>query len=305
VALIRASGAIGMASGGGPFGGETGITEHEMARLLARAEKDEAIKAVVLRIDSPGGSALASDLIWHELHKVRAKKPVVVSVGGMAASGGYYISSAANAIFAEPTSILGSIGVVGGKLAFGSAVERYGVHGETMAASKAPGAGTRAAESSALTAWDDATRARILETMTSIYTLFLARVAEGRGTTPDKIAPLAEGRLFSGVQAKANGLVDELGGLSDAITKARALAELPADANVEVLAAPSSIFEALGAAGDDDPESARSPLAAAAPTPARVLGGLAPDLVPYVESLAALAGGEHALAALPYALVVR
>jgi protease-4 len=309
VALIRASGAIGMNGGDGAFGGETGITEREMSRLLARAEKDDVVKAVVLRVDSPGGSALASDLIWHEIQKVRAKKPVVVSVGGMAASGGYYISSAANAIVAEPTSILGSIGVVGGKLAFGAALERFGVHTETFPANKTPGAASRATAESALTDWDDPTRARILATMTSIYTLFLARVAEGRGTTPDKIAPFAEGRLFSGTQAKADGLVDELGGLDDAIAKARSLAKLPPDAAVETMAAPASFFEALGSVGgDDDPESSRAPLkAASAPTPgpADLLHRLAPDLVPFVASLSALQEQEHALTALPYALLVR
>ena len=309
IALIRATGSIGMAPSGGPFGSEAGITERAMGKLLARVEKDDAVKAVVLRIDSPGGSALASDLIWHELRKVKAKKPVVVSVGGMAASGGYYISSAATQILAEPTSILGSIGVVGGKIAFGDALQRIGVHAETFPARKAPGAAARATSESPLTGWDDATRARILETMTGIYDLFLSRVAEGRGTTPEKIAPFAEGRLFSGLQAKQNGLVDEMGGLHEAYAKARALAGLPADAAVEVFSGRSGLLEALdSAAGDDDPDSARAPLAAATSGPegaARLADHLAPELIPYVTSLAALQTGERALTTLPYALVVR
>ncbi len=312
VALIRASGSIGMSASGGPFGGEAGITEHEMARLLSRVEKDEAVKALVLRIDSPGGSALASDLIWHALRKVRAKKPVVVSVGGMAASGGYYISSAATQIFAEPTSILGSIGVVGGKIAVGDALERIGVHAETFPAKKGPGAAARAGSSSLLTGWDDATRARILETMTGIYDLFLARVAEGRGTTPDKIAPFAEGRLFGGAQAKQNGLVDELGGLHDAYAKARTLAGLPADAGVEVFAGRSGFLEALdNAAGDDDPDSARTPFMSGEVWPALsslrqagLVERIAPELAPYVTSLGGLGSGEEALTALPFALVL-
>jgi protease-4 len=309
VALIRATGSIGMSASGGPFGGDAGITEREMSRLLARAEKDEGIKAVVLRIDSPGGSALASDLIWHALRKVRAKKPVVVSVGGMAASGGYYISSAATQIFAEPTSILGSIGVVGGKIAAGDALERIGVHAETFSARKGAAAATRAGSSSILTGWDEPTRARILETMTGIYQLFLARVAEGRGTTPDKVAPFAEGRLFGGMQAKQNGLVDELGGLHEACAKARVLAGLPEDAAVEVFAGRSGLLEALdNAAGDDDPESAAARLRTAeltAPSAAGLADRLAPELVPFVSSLAALEEGEQALTALPYALIVR
>jgi protease-4 len=308
IALIRATGSIGMAPSGGPFGSEAGITERELGKILARVEKDDAVKAVVLRIDSPGGSALASDLIWHELRKVRAKKPVVVSVGGMAASGGYYISSAATQILAEPTSILGSIGVVGGKIAVGDALQRIGVHAETFPARRGPGTAARAASSSLLTGWDDPTRARILETMTGIYELFLARVADGRGTTPDKIAPFAEGRLFSGIQAKQNGLVDELGGLHEAYAKARSLAGLPADAAVEVFAGRSGFLEALdNAAGDDDPDSARAPLASVTERggSARLLDHVAPDLLPYVSSLAALQTGERALTALPYALVLR
>jgi protease-4 len=313
VALIRASGSIGMSASGGPFGGSAGITEHEMSRLLARVEKDDAVKALVIRIDSPGGSALASDLIWHELRKVRAKKPVVMSVGGMAASGGYYISSAATEIVAEPTSIVGSIGVVGGKIAFGDALERIGVHAETFPAKKAPGAAARAASSSPLTGWDEATRTRIFETMTGIYDLFLARIAEGRGTTPDKIAPFAEGRLFSGTQAKQNGLVDELGGLSDAYAKARALASLPADAAVEVFSGPSGFLETLGGAAGEEDDSARAPLAAASNAAAagsagdvsyRIVDHFAPELVPYVTSLASLEG-EKALTTLPYALLLR
>ena len=143
---------------------------------------------------------------------------------------------------------------------------RVGVHVETFPAHKAPGAAARATASSPLTGWDDPTRTRVLETMTGIYDLFLARVAEGRGTTPDKIAPFAEGRLFSGTQAKANGLVDELGGLHDAYAKARSLAGLSADAAVTVLEGRTGFLEALdSAAGDDEPDSARAPLGAAGP----------------------------------------
>ena len=309
VAILRASGSIAMNGGTSLLGGASGITEHEMARLLARCEREDSIKALVIRIDSPGGSALASDLIWHEVQKVRAKKPVVVSMGDLAASGGYYISSAANVIFAEPTSIVGSIGVVGGKIAIGDALERIGVHAETLPARDAPGAGARAAYESLFTEWDDATKAHLLETMEGVYHLFLARVAEGRGTTPDKIAPFAEGRIFSGAEAKDHGLVDELGGLRDAIAKARALAGLAPDAAASVLSSKSGLLEALGdAAGDGDDESRAAPGSGAVQEAVDVTGAVArfaPDLAPFVSSLAALEQGEHTLVALPYALVVR
>src|SRR6185437_2508037 len=116
---------------GGLLGERGGIVERHLTRVLKHLERDDDVKAVVLRIDSPGGSALASDLLWHGLMRLRAKKPLVVSVGGMAASGGYYLASAGSVVFADPTSIVGSIGVVGGKVAADRALEKIGVHGET------------------------------------------------------------------------------------------------------------------------------------------------------------------------------
>jgi protease-4 len=313
VALIRATGAIAMAPGGGVLGERSGITETEMAKVLARVEHDDAIKALVLRIDSPGGSALASDLIWHHLRKIRAKKPIVVSVGGMAASGGYYISSAANAIVAEPTSIVGSIGVVSGKVAAGDALAKVGVHTETIPGNAAdPKARARVAYGSILTPWDDATKQRLVDSAKSIYDLFLARIEEGRGMTLEKITPYAEGRLFSGAQAKANGLVDEIGGLDFAIAKARALAKLPDDAGVAALSPRSGLLEAL--AGGDGNDESRAPapgveglVPGLAPggSPLDVVERVAPDLVPFVASLDAMTTGERSLVAVPYAMVLR
>jgi protease-4 len=282
-----------------------------MAKVLGRVERDDAIKALVLRIDSPGGSALASDLIWHHLRKIHAKKPIVVSVGGMAASGGYYIASAANAILAEPTSIVGSIGVVSGKVAAGDALAKIGVHAETFAGNTEPRARARAEYGSIVTPWDDATKQRLVDSAKSIYDLFLQRVAEGRGTTPDKVAPYAEGRLFSGVQAKANGLVDELGGLEAAIAKARALAKLDEDAGVATFASRSGLLDALAGSGGDGDESrggderADRVQVAVEPTAMDVVERVAPDLVPFVTSLDAMASGERSLVALPYAVVLR
>jgi protease-4 len=277
-------------------------------------EKDDEVKAVVLRIDSPGGSALASDLIWHHEMKVREKKPLVISVGEMAASGGYYMSCAGTVIYAEPASIVGSIGVVGGKVAVNGALEKIGVHAETFPANRGnAAAANRAAYLSPLLEWDDPTRARVLETMTGIYDLFLARIAEGRKTTVDKIAPHAEERIFRGRQGKAIGLVDELGGLSDAIARARELAKLPADAAVGVLSTKPGILEALegsGGGGDDEQESAgsaasESAAAAVGVDPLSILGRVAPDLVPFAASLGSLAAGERSAVALPFALTVR
>jgi len=310
IALVRASGSISMGGGDGLFGRSEGITEHAMDRVLARLVKDDDVRAVVLRIDSPGGSALASDLIWHRLMQLRAKKPLIVSVGDMAASGGYFMACTGTVVYAEPGSIVGSIGVVGGKIAAGHALDLIGVHSETFPAAKGPAAAARAGYPSLLDDWDDATRARVLESMTGVYNLFLARVAEGRRTTVDKIAPFAEGRIWSGTQGKERGLVDEIGGLGAAIAKARELAKLPADAETETVGGPAGLLERLTGASAVSPSAVSH--AEMLPSSWReggmVVQGLfarIPGVLPFVESFAPLAGGERALTALPYALVIR
>ena len=305
VALVRASGSISMAGGSGLFGGRSGINERSFDRIITKLAKDDSVKAVVLRIDSPGGSALASDLMWHELMKLRAKKPLVVSVGDMAASGGYYMACTANVIFADPMSIVGSIGVVGGKIAFGPALERFGVHAETFAANKEnKGAGSRAAYMSPLVPWDEATKKRVLDSMTGVYDLFLSRVAEGRKTTVDKVAAVAEGRIFSGTMGKQNGLVDELGGLEAAIAKAKELAALPEDAEVCSVEEKPAFLDAL----EQGPEGASERVATRVrerTSPVQILREMAPDLAPFAGGLLPLNEGERAVVSLPYAVTVR
>lgn len=297
VVVVRAVGAISM-DGGGLLGQATGIVERNLVSTLLRLEKDDDVKAVVLRIDSPGGSALASDLLWHQLMRVRAKKPVVVSVGDMAASGGYYLASAGSVIFADETSIVGSIGVVGGKIAAKRALERIGVHANTVAAKAGdPNAAARAAFESLLVPWDDATRRRLLETMNSIYELFLARIAEGRGIPVDRVAASAEGRIFSGRDGKQLGLVDELGGLWDAIGRARTLAGVPPDARVGIAGESAGLFQTLV---QDEPQ-ARAQLSQQ-PFP---VASLAPELMPFLASIAPIVAREPALCSLPFALTVR
>lgn len=308
IALVRATGSIAMSpAGNGIFGGSGGIVEKEFNRTIARLEKDDGVKAVVVRIDSPGGSALASDLMWHALMKLRKKKPLVFSVGDMAASGGYYLASTGDYILAEPMSIVGSIGVVGGKITVGGALERIGVHTETFVANAdKEGAATRAAYASPLVAWDDATKVRIREAMTAVYDLFLARIVEGRSTrgrtvTVRDVEANAEGKIFSGTEGKARGLVDELGGLNDAIAKARELAGLPESARVAVVTPKSSLLDVL------DPELAQEKIrGSAAPGAAiEVLDRMAPEAVPFVTSLLPLAEGERTAVAVPFVLTVR
>jgi protease-4 len=263
---------------------------------LTRLERDEAVKAVVLRIDSPGGSALASDLLWHELMRIRAKKTLAVSIGDMAASGGYYLASSGAVVFADATSIVGSIGVVGGKIAADHALERWGVHAETFAARKGdPAAASRAAYDSLLTPWDDATKERVLSTMTGIYDLFLSRVSTGRGIPVERVAESAEGRIFSGRDAKARGLVDRIGGLVDAIGWARSNAGLPNDARVAVAGEPMGLLSAIL---DDEPRSA-------APSLAQEIARLTPELATFADSVSPIARGESVACALAYGLVLR
>jgi protease-4 len=308
IAVVRAVGAISMAPSG-MFGQSDGITERELSRVLTKLAKDASVKAVVLRIDSPGGSALASDLLWKRLMKLRSDKPLVVSIGGMAASGGYYLACAATKIVAEPTSIIGSIGVVGGKFALGKTLEEVGIHAETIAATKDPTKAARAAWLSPLSPWDEPTRQRMLASMTAIYDLFLKRIGEGRGVPVDKIAPSAEGRLFGGVLAKERGLIDELGGLEDAIRLAGELAKLPKDAPVDVIGETPGLLELLEGDGDSA-EAARAELAAAAARDAAhalapAWANAAPELGAFLGSAAPLLQGEKTLTALPFVLMIR
>jgi protease-4 len=318
IALVRATGSISMSGGGGLLGGRGGIIEKDFDKTIAKLERSDDVKAVVVRIDSPGGSALASDLMWHQLVKLRKKKPLVFSVGDMAASGGYYLASSGDYIFAEPMSIVGSIGVVGGKVAVGDALERIGVHAETFPANaQKPGAAARSAYESPLLAWDEPTKARVLESMTGVYDLFLSRVAEGRSASSraqrkvpkEKVAESAEGRIFSGRQGKERGLVDEIGGLEAAIAKARALAKLSPHARVAVAGGKGGFFDGLDPGGGEESARARieakAAKAAKAATPLEVLEKTAPELVPFATSMAPLLEGERTAAALPFALTVR
>jgi len=297
VVVVPAVGAISM-DGGGAFGEGGGIAARKMMRTLSRLEDDDEVKAVVLRIDSPGGSALASDLMWRSLMRIRRKKALVVSIGDMAASGGYYLASAGATVFADDTSIVGSIGVVGGKIAADHALESMGVHAETFAAKGgSPGAAARAGYESLLVPWDDATRVRVLATMTDVYRLFVSRVSEGRGMPVSRVAESAEGRIFSGRDGKLRGLVDTIGGLREALKQARTMAGLPVDARVNVSGEPSGLLQMLAA--DDSAGGARSVQMSVAMT-----RSIAP-LVPLAASLEPMVNGEAVLCALPFALTIR
>lgn len=229
--------------GGGSAGSDTVI------QAIRDASKDDKVAAIVLRIDSPGGSALASDLIWREAK--RAEKPVVASLSDIAASGGYYVAVAADSIVAAPGTLTGSIGVVGGKIAIGGAMERYGVHTDVV--SKGRNAGWLSMQ----TPFTEHEREVFLATMKDVYRLFTSKVAAGRKMDMGKLATLAEGRVFTGRMAKEAGLVDRLGTLEDAIDEARKLAGIAEDEPTDrvLLPEPKGLFDDLFGAvgGNGDP----------------------------------------------------
>jgi protease IV len=226
---------------GGDVMGSTTIVE-----ALRKANDDKNVVAIVLRVDSPGGSALASDLIWHETQVI--KKPIVASMGDVAASGGYYISMGADKIVASPSTITGSIGVVGGKLAIKGLLDKVGITTETIERGKNSGIFASSGK------FTDSQREVVKNMMEDVYGQFTAKAAKGRNMPVEKLKKLAGGRVYSGRQAKENGLVDKLGTLHDAVVEAKKLAGLEADADVriEVLPEPTNFFEALF--GDLDSE---------------------------------------------------
>jgi len=304
IAVVPAEGAITMEAGG-PLS-QGGITARALGKTLRRMQKDDSVKAVVLRIDSPGGSPLASDLLWHEMMELRKKKPIIVSVGNMAASGGYYIACAGQRIFAERTSIVGSIGVFGGKINVAPALDQFGIHAETFAASPEPGAAQRATYNSPLSSWDDATRERVRVQMQGIYDLFIARVVHGRRMEVQKVKDSAEGHIWSGDQGLQRGLVDEIGGLSEAIAAARKAAHLDAETPVTVEGGRESLLDSLLVGDDASEADARAAFErmSAAPS-AHLLAQVPRELRAFVTGFAPLAEREHVTAALPYALLIR
>jgi protease-4 len=215
IAIIYAQGEI--QSGEGDV---NTIGEGSMRRSLQEAREDKKIKAIVLRIDSPGGNALTSDLIWREVELTKKIKPVVVSMGNYAASGGYYIACNAHKIFAEKNTITGSIGVFGILPNFSQLTNRIGIHVEQVNTNE------NAAGYSPFVPLDAKYKEVTLEGVENIYKTFVSHVAEGRKMTFDQVDAIAQGRVWAGSEAIKIGLVDEIGGLNDAIKEAASLAKI-------------------------------------------------------------------------------
>jgi protease IV len=226
VALVDVRGAIATGrTRRGPMGRQAG-SDTLSAQLRAARENDRA-RAVVMRVESPGGSAVASEVIWREVWRLReADKPVIVSMGDVAASGGYYIACPAEVIVALPATLTGSIGVLGGKLVVDSLLERLGISTGTVQQ------GAHALMYSARRSFSEDERARFAATVDAIYHDFVGKVADGRQRPVADIEAVARGRVWTGRDALEAGLVDELGGLRDAVRIARERASLPEDAPV-------------------------------------------------------------------------
>ncbi|MBK7932196.1 MAG: signal peptide peptidase SppA [Acidobacteria bacterium] len=240
VAVIYASGAINSGrSSNGVINGQM-VGSDTIVAAVNDAAADRSIKAIVLRVDSPGGSALASDLMWYALENAKAKKPVVVSMSDVAASGGYYIACNANKIVAEPSTVTGSIGMFMGKPVIKGLYTWLGVTNQYTMRGKNAGI-FRETEK-----WTPEEREKMVEQANAVYyDNFIPKVAKGRNKTTEEANTLGQGRVWTGTQAKANGLIDEFGGLEKAIDIAKQLAELPAEKDVRrvVFPEPRPFFE--------------------------------------------------------------
>ena len=255
--------------------------------------RDDEVKAIVLRVNSPGGSALASDRMWHAVRRAAAHKPVIASIGDVAASGGYYIACGADAVYAHPASIVGSIGVVGGKVSFGELADDLGVNAVTLRS------GPHSDWSTPLRPFDEVQRAAVQGLLRSTYWRFVRRVAVSREMEQSAVHEVAQGRVMSGARGHAAGLVDELGGLDDAIARAvqEGGLEVAADAmpEVEVWPKPQGVLESLTAAMGGESASAR-------------WQALLRELGPVGDAathMPLLLDNDPALVSLPYVLQVR
>jgi protease IV len=244
IAVIYAAGTInGGKSGYDPVNGAV-LGSETLIEYIRQARRDSSVRAIVLRIDSPGGSTTASDAIWRELvvtKTERADRPLVVSMSDLAASGGYYIAMPAQVIVAQPSTLTGSIGIFGGKFVTGGVYEKLGAKIESTSV------GRHAEINGPARPYNAEELKKLEEQLQSFYDQFVEKVAESRHSTPEKIDAIAQGRVWTGRQARQNGLVDDLGGLDRAVALAKQRAKIAADSDVEIVVYPprKSFYELL------------------------------------------------------------
>jgi protease-4 len=285
IALVVASGAIADGRSREAPGEGTVLGSETLIKALHDACDRGSVKAIVLRIDSPGGSAPASDEIWREVERCREQKPVVASMSDLAASGGYYIAVGADSIVAHPSTITGSIGVFGGKLNILGLYRKLGLNVETL---------SRGAHAEMLSPYKDFTpdeAAKFQQSMDAVYRTFVSRVADGRGLAAEDVESVAQGHVWSGTAAADRALVDELGGIPRAVEMAKKLAKIPADEEVAIDVYPKvertflqRVFSGLFSEDEDDQALAAlrlPPVLKAWMTAARFPAGVALTLLPY------------------------
>ncbi len=269
IAVVTLAGPIVSGRGGSrvPFGSSNAGGD-TIAAALREAARDESVSAIVLRVDSPGGSVTASETIWREVEKARGRgKPVVASMGAVAASGGYYVSMSADAIVANPGTITGSIGVVTGKLVARDLKDRLGVGSDSVRTNANADAWSINAR------FTPEQQAQVEAEADLFYTDFVERVAQGRNLSVDAVEAVARGRVWTGADALDHGLVDELGGLRAAVRKAKVLAGLDEDDKVRLVSYPgSSVWDYLRPRSSSQPAAASLPDALGALITQSVLG---------------------------------
>jgi len=248
IAVIYATGDIGSGKSENSPRGAQSIGSETLSKAIKDAGEDKSIKAIVIRVDSPGGSGLASDIIWHAVEGAKAKKPVVVSMSDVAASGGYYISAGANKIIAEPSTITGSIGVFAGKPVVKGFYDWLGISNEWVLRGKQAG---MFRESEKFTPEERAKFEDLIKK--TYYEDFVPKVAKGRNKTPEYVDSIAQGRVWTGSQGLERGLVDEFGGLDRAVEVAKELAKIPKDKGVHrvILPYPRTLIQELFSEGDE------------------------------------------------------
>jgi protease-4 len=248
IAVIYATGDIGSGQSENSPSGSQSIGSDTLSKAINDAGEDKTIKAIVIRVDSPGGSGLASDIIWHAVDAAKQKKPVVVSMSDVAASGGYYISASASKILAQPSTITGSIGVVAGKPVMRGFYDWLGISNEYILRGKNAGM-FRETEK-----FSPEERAKFEDWIkTTYYNDFIPKVAKGRNKDAAYVDSVGQGRVWTGAQGKERGLVDEFGGLDRAVEVAKELAKIPADKGVHrvILPVPRTVLQELFNEGDE------------------------------------------------------
>jgi protease-4 len=254
IALIYGTGLITRGgSGAGALSQDTEFTARAIERALNAAASDKDVRAIVFRIDSPGGSATASETIWREVMRAHQRgKPIIVSMGDVAGSGGYYVAAPADKIVAEPATLTGSIGVVGGKIVLAGLLEKLGITTDSVQR------GANADMFSLAQDFSPRARQHLADELDNTYRGFKDRVAAGRHLTPDAVEAAAKGRVWTGEDALRLGLVDALGGYDTALALARQAANLPADAPIDIVVYPRErglaalLFGRLTDRDDDD-----------------------------------------------------